>query len=112
MASRLSESERIGMCNYKIQNGDPLCRKGITGPVWRRCANSTFGVLASPRLRDPGVVPRKNAAVSMHIIQRLSISEYVCLTASSNMLVLLREELTNSLPKMVRSAFCLPIVTP
>jgi len=28
------------------------------------------------------------------------------------MLVLLREELTNSLPKMVRTAFCLPIVDP
>ena len=46
------------------------------------------------------------AAVSMQIIQRLS-SEYACMTASSNMLMFLREELT-SLPKMVRTAFCLP----
>ena len=68
LASRLSESERIGMCNYKIQNGDPLCRKGITGPVWRRCANSTFGVLlASPRLTDPGSFRVKSAVVSVHI---------------------------------------------
>jgi len=45
------------------------------------------------------------AAVSMHMIQRLS-SEYACLTASFSMLMFLREELT-ILPKMVRTAFLL-----
>ena len=48
----------------------------------------------------------KSAVVSVHITQRLS-GEYACLTASSNMLLFLREELT-SLPKMARPAFCLP----
>ena len=48
----------------------------------------------------------KNAVVSVHITWRLS-GEYACLTASSNMLLFLREELT-SLPKMVRTAFCSP----
>ena len=48
----------------------------------------------------------KNAVVIVHITEKLS-GEYACLTASSNMLQFLREELTN-LPKMVRSAFCLP----
>jgi len=46
-------------CPVTRSKTDPLCRKG-TGPVWRRCANSTFGELASPRLGNPGVVPRKN----------------------------------------------------
>ena len=46
-------------CLITRSKTDPLCRKG-TGPVRRRCANSTFGVLASPRLRDPRVVPRTN----------------------------------------------------
>jgi len=46
-------------CAITRSKTDPLCRKG-TGPVWRRCANSTFGSLASPRLGNPGVVPRKN----------------------------------------------------
>jgi len=49
----------------------------------------------------------KNAVVIVHITEKLS-GEYACLTASSNMLLFLREELTN-LPKMVRTAFCLPI---
>ena len=48
----------------------------------------------------------KNAVVIVHITEKLS-GEYACLTASSNMLLFLREELTN-LPKMVRTAFCLP----
>ena len=88
---------------------DPLCRK-VTGQVTRRCANSTCGVLASPHLGDPGVVPRKNEVVIVHITEKIS-GEYACLTASSNMLLFLREELTN-LPKMVRTAFGLPIVDP
>ena len=46
-------------CAITRSKTDPLCRKG-TGPVWRRCANSTFGSLASPRLGNPGVVPPKN----------------------------------------------------
>ena len=45
------------------------------------------------------------AAASMLTIYRLS-SEYACLTASSNTLVFLREELAR-LPKMVRTAFLL-----
>ena len=48
----------------------------------------------------------KNAVVIVHITEKLS-GEYACLTASSNMLLFLREELT-SLPKMARTAFCLP----
>ena len=52
----------------------------------------------------------KMAAASMHIVQILS-NEYACLTATSNMRMFLREELT-SLPKMARTAFCLPIVDP
>ena len=48
----------------------------------------------------------KMAAASMHITEKMS-GEYACLTASSNMLLFLREELTN-LPKMARTAFCLP----
>jgi len=52
----------------------------------------------------------KNAVVIVHITEKLS-GEYACLTVSSNMLQFLREELTN-LSKMVRSAFCLPIVDP
>ena len=48
----------------------------------------------------------KNAVVIVHITEKLS-GEYACLTASSNMLLFLREELTN-LPKMVRTAFGLP----
>ena len=52
----------------------------------------------------------KNAVVIVHITEKLS-GEYACLTASSNMLLFLREELT-SLPKMARTAFCLPIVDP
>ena len=47
----------------------------------------------------------KMAAASMHIVQILS-NEYVCLTASSNMLMFLSEELT-SMPKMARTAFLL-----
>jgi len=53
LASRLSESEHIGMLNLTIPNGS-----AFTGQVTRRCANSTFDVLASPHLGDPGVVPR------------------------------------------------------
>ena len=49
----------------------------------------------------------KMAAASMHIVSKLS-NEYVCLTASSNMRMLSREELT-SMPKMLaRTPFCLP----
>ena len=94
-------------CSITRSQMDPLCRK-VTGQVTRRCANrnSTCGVLASPHLGDPGVVPRKNAVVIVHITEKIS-GEYACLTASSNMLSFLREELT-SLPKMVRTAFCLP----
>jgi hypothetical protein len=54
-----SESEHVGMRSITRSKTDSLCRK-VTGPVWRRCANSTSGVMASPRLGDPGVVPRKN----------------------------------------------------
>ena len=48
----------------------------------------------------------KMAAASMHIVSKLS-KEYVCQTASSNMRMLSREELT-SMPKMARTPFCLP----
>jgi len=85
---------------------DPLCRK-VTGQVTRRCANSTcaayWRVLISETLESFRV---KNAVVIVHITEKLS-GEYACLTASSNMLLFLREELTN-LPKMVRTAFGLP----
>ena len=62
LASRLSKSEHIGMliAQFSIAQSktDPLCRK-VTGPVWRRCADSTFGVMANPRLGDARVFPSK-----------------------------------------------------
>ena len=93
-------------CATTRSKTDPLCRKG-TGPVWRRCANSTFGVLARPRLGNPGVVPRKNGGCEHAHRLKTVYNEYVCLTASSNMRMFSREELT-SMPKMARTAFCLP----
>ena len=88
---------------------DPLCRK-VTGPVWRRCANNTFSVMTSPRLGDPGVVPRKNGGCEYAhhlengdcLVSRVYI--YVCLAASSNKRMFLREELT-SLPKWFDGVF-------
>ena len=107
MATWRVASRRVNTSARSITRSqmDPLCRK-VTGQVTRRCANRTCGVLASPHLGDPGVVPRKNAVVIVHITEKIS-GEYACLTASSNMLLFLREELTNLL-KMVRTAFGLP----
>jgi hypothetical protein len=75
--------------------------------VWRRRANISarlayWRVLVLETLESFRV---QMAAASMLTIYRLS-SDYACLTASSNMLVFLREELAR-LPKMVRTAFLL-----
>ena len=73
--------------------------------------------MASPRLGDPGVVPRKNGGCEYAhhlengdcLVSRVYI--YVCLAASSNKRMFLREELT-SLPKWFARRVCLPIVNP
>ena len=69
--------------------------------------------MTSPRLGDPGVVPRKNGGCEYahHLETVCGEYIYVCLAASSNKRMFLREELT-SLPKWFARRVCLPIVNP
>jgi len=96
------------MLNCKIQNGSALPQSHRPS-LETLCTNSTFSLLAYWPVLVLETLESfrvKMAAASMHITEKIS-GEYACLTASSNMLLFLREELTN-LPKMVRTAFGLP----